>query len=179
MDESLNSLVITLRLSRHRPRLQEKVPKNVGLGKGYLRPASPVNSGDISLFFDAPSCVLGVTSSNVNFDTLIINRRLKPATILSLNLLHPDFPFLHPHSISFPFIFPDGRDHIKCWCRQEEEFLNLKAWPKPPRSADPLYIGRLRQSAARRGNNNRTNLKLWRRLPMLFRPLAGDQGKNN
>jgi len=45
--------------------------------------------------------------------------------------------------------------------------------------ADPLYSGRLRQSAARRENNNRANLKVWRGLPMLFRPLARDQEKNN
>jgi len=43
--------------------------------------------------------------------------------------------------------------------------------------ADPLYSGRLRQSAARRGNNNRINLQVWRGLPMLFRPLARDQRK--
>jgi hypothetical protein len=96
--------------------------------------------------------VLGVTSSNVNFDTLIIRRRLKAATILSLNLLHPDFPFLHPHPISLTSIFPDGRDHIKWWCRQEEEFSNPKAWPKPPRSAEPLYSGKLRNSNALREN---------------------------
>jgi len=57
--------------------------------------------------------VLGVTSSNVNFNTLIIHRRLKPATILSLNLLHPDFPFLHPHPMPLAPVLSDTRNNIK------------------------------------------------------------------